>query len=272
MRLVIVTRSNHDAAHSTEFGYKFRGRIWRILDGTEYDYRHGQGEPPGFVTSCPRPYGDVQEGERRFLMVASPDEELLGYIQDDLEKNPILNIGEWSLDVESVHPRRIDVGDPGSRGKLETATGVLVSFPSHRLEEYGLTEHLTDEKIESGQPCFWRQEFGNGLLFKQLEANLDRKHRLFKPDHLPGPSDVPGRLFSNYEFLKTFATPKRLAESTEHILILSKWRLGYEIRDQDHRRHLNLVLNCGLGERNPIGLGFVDKVDTQLGVGLGGGS
>lgn len=271
MRLIVSTRSNLDASHSTEFGYKLRGRIWRALEETEFDYRHKQDEPPGFVTSCPRPFGDVREGESRFLMIASPDETLLEHIHDNLDDEPTLNIGEWSLDIESIHSRRIDVGELGSRGRLETATGVLVSFPPHKFQELGLTKHLTDEQIESGERCFWRPKFGNGLLFDQLEANLDRKHRLFKPDHLPGPSDVPGRLFDRYELLKTFATPKRLTESVEHTLILSKWRLGYQVRDQDHRRHLNLALECGLGERNPVGLGFVDRADARIGVGLGEG-
>lgn len=270
MRLIISAQSNLDAAHSTEWGYKLRGRIWNALDGTEYSYRHTRDEPPGFVTSCSLPYGDVREGETRIVMIASPDEALLDAIHDDLMNNQTLNLGEWSLNIKSVHPRHIDVGDPGSQGALETVTGVLVSFPPHRFEEYGLTEHLTDEQIESGQRCFWRPEFGNGLLFDQIEANLDRKHRLFKPDHLPGPSDVPGRLFDSSELLKTVATPKRLTASVEHTLILSKWRLGYEVRDQDHRRHLNLALDCGIGERNPIGLGFVDRADARIGTGLGG--
>jgi len=270
MRLIVSTRSNLDAAHSTEWGYKLRGRIYRALEDTEYNYRHELDEPPGFVTSCPRPFGDVREGDRRFIMVASPDETLLDIIHEDLEEDPILNIGEWSLDIEGIRPQQTDVGEPGSANALETATGVLVSFPPHRFDEYGLTEHLTDDQIESGERCFWRPEFGNGLLFNAIEANLDRKHRLFKPDHLPGPSDVPGRLFDSFELLKTFATPKRLTENVEQTLILSKWRLGYEVRNQDHRRHLNLALDCGLGERNPIALGFVDRADARVGAGLGG--
>lgn len=275
MRLIISTRSNLDAAHSTEWGYKLRGRVYEALDGTEYDYVHERDEPPGFVTSCPRPFGDVREGERRFIMLASPDETMLEVIRDNLEDDPVLNIGEWSLDIEYIHSRRFDVGDPGSRNALETVTGVLVSFPSYRIEEYGIDRHLTDEQIESGQRCYWRPKFGMGLFINAIEANLDRKHRLFKPDHLPGPSDVPGQLFDSFKPIKqdvTFVTPVRLTENVEHTLVLSKWRLGYEVRDQDHRRHLNLALDCGIGERNPLGLGFVERVDAKVGDGLGGSS
>jgi CRISPR-associated endoribonuclease Cas6 len=40
--------------------------------------------------------------------------------------------------------------------------------------------------------------------------------------------------------------------------VLSKWRFEYNVRDDDHRRHLNLALDVGLGERNALGLGFVN--------------
>lgn len=268
MRLIIATRSNHDAAHSTEWGYKLRGRIWDALAGTEFDHRHRTDEPPGFVTSCPIPFGDVREGERRIVMISSPDERLVACLNDDIESDPTINTGEWSLDVESTHRRAVDVGEPASTGALETVTGVLVSFPPNKFDEYGITQHLTESQIESGQRSFWKREYGTGLFLDAIEANLDRKHRLFKPDHLAGPSDVPGQLFGSVELLKTFPTQWRLAQDTKHTLILSKWRLGYEVRDQDHRRHLNLALDCGIGERNPIGLGFVDPADRQVGSGL----
>jgi CRISPR-associated endoribonuclease Cas6 len=268
VRILINTVSTVDAVRSPEWGHKLRGRIWGALDGTEYNYRHELDEPPGFVTSSPLPYGDVREGEKRVVLIASPDEGLLDHVADDLEDDPTLHVGEWSLAVLSVHRRRVDVGDPGTRGALETVTGVFVSFPPRKFEELGLDRHLTDEQMNSGERCFWRREYGNGILFDALESNLDRKHRLFKPDHLAGPSDVPGRLFERYELLKTYPRPVTLTEGVEHTLIMSKWRLGFEVRDQDHRRHLNLALSCGLGERNALGLGFVDLADAPIGAGV----
>jgi CRISPR-associated endoribonuclease Cas6 len=40
--------------------------------------------------------------------------------------------------------------------------------------------------------------------------------------------------------------------------VLSKWRFGYEVRDDDHRRHLNLALDTGIGGRNALGFGFLN--------------
>jgi len=43
--------------------------------------------------------------------------------------------------------------------------------------------------------------------------------------------------------------------------VLSKWRFGYTVQDEHHRRHLNLALDTGLGERNSLGLGFINITD-----------
>ena len=98
-------------------------------------------------------------------------------------------------------------------------------------------------------------------LRKQLEDNLDQKHDRFAHDHLPGPSDVDGDLFDGYELIKTFAVPVTVTEGQEMTYVLSKWEFSYTVRDDHHRRHLNLALDCGLGERNSLGLGFVNITD-----------
>ncbi len=100
-------------------------------------------------------------------------------------------------------------------------------------------------------------------LRNQIESNLDKKHGLFLPDYLPGPSDVDGDLFSGYELIKTFAIPVTVTQGERRTFVLSKWRFDYTVRDDDHRRHLNLALDTGLGERNSLGFGFVNLTDTE---------
>jgi CRISPR-associated endoribonuclease Cas6 len=52
-----------------------------------------------------------------------------------------------------------------------------------------------------------------------------------------------------------------VTEGQEMTYVLSKWEFSYTVRDDHHRRHLNLALDCGLGERNSLGLGFVNITD-----------
>jgi CRISPR-associated endoribonuclease Cas6 len=52
-----------------------------------------------------------------------------------------------------------------------------------------------------------------------------------------------------------------VTEGVEETWVLSKWRFEYTVRDDHHRQHLNLALDCGIGERNGLGFGFVNVVD-----------
>jgi len=244
-----------DMAYQNDYHDKLRGRLWRALEDTRYDERHDSGDPPGFSFSNVFPPYDAQEGDDRKLLVASPDEELLANVAADLLEEPELNIGEMPFHVDDVTSLEPDVGEPGTRGTIETGTGLLVRIPPWRCEEYGIDHPGSDTAV------FWRPEHTTNPLRAQLEANLDQKHDLYAHEHLPGPSDVGGDLFDGYELIKTFAVPVTVTEGQEMTYVLSKWKFSYTVRDDNHRRHLNLALDCGLGERNSLGLGFINITD-----------
>ena len=246
-----------DAAYDNAYHHKLRGRIWQALSGTEFDDTHDENDPPGFAYSNPFPPGDLQAGDRRTLLVSSPHEELLTHVATDLQSNPELNVGEMPFHVDDLNGLAPDVGEPGTTGTIETGTGLLVRIPPWRCDEYGIDHPGGDTAV------YWRPEHTTEPLMNQLEANLDKKHGLFGPDYLPGPSDVDGDLFDGYELLKTFAVPVEVTQGEEMTFVLSKWRFSYRVRDDHHRRHLNLALDCGLGERNSLGFGFVNLCESK---------
>lgn len=245
-----------DIAYDNAYHHKLRGRIWQALEGTVYDERHGSGEPPGFAMSNPFPPGDLREGDERKLLVASAEEELLTHVAEDLLENRELNIGEMPFHVDDLSIIDPDVGEPETSGTIETGTGVLVRLYDHHREEYGI-----DAEDADGTPTYWRPEHSMEPFIDAIEDNAQRKHELFAPDYLPGPTDVEAPLFDRYELIKTFAVPVTVTQGVKLKLILSKWRFDYTVRDDDHRRHLNLLLDCGIGGRNGLGLGFINIVD-----------
>lgn len=245
-----------DAAYQNDYHHKLRGRIWDALEGTLYGERHGDGNMTGFSYSNPFPPSDMKQGDDRKLLIASPNEGLLATIANDLLAYPEFNIGEMPFQVHDVDMLEPDVGEPGMRGKIETGTGMLVRIPPWRCDEYGI-DNRGDESV------FWRPEHSTGPLESQLEENLDKKHDQFAHDYLPGPSEDDGKLFDGYELIKTFAVPVTVTEGQKMTYVLSKWRFSYTVRDDHHRRHLNLAFDCGLGERNSLGLGFVNPAEAH---------
>ena len=253
--MLVRLSARANAAYDNAYHHKLRGRIWQALEETKFDEAHDSGDPPGFAYSNPFPPGDMREGDERTLLVSSPHEELLAHVAEDLQEDRELNVGEMPFRVDHLNGIAPDVGEPGTSGVIESGTGLLVRIPPWRCEEYGIDHPGGDTAV------YWRPEHTTEPLMNQLEANLDKKHGLFAPEYLPGPSEVDGDLFDGYELLKTFAVPLEVTQGEELTYVLSKWRFDYTVRDDDHRRHLNLALDCGLGERNSLGLGFVNITD-----------
>jgi CRISPR-associated endoribonuclease Cas6 len=252
MRLLIRLRARRDAAYDNAHHAKLRGRIWNALDETDYASRHDGDEPPGFCFSLVFPPREMQEGDERWLLVAAPEEQLLAHVAQDLQEDRELNVGEMPFRIEDVNAVDPDVGEPGTSGTLESGTGVLVRIPPWQREAYGINDDHGDTAT------FWRPEHTMEPFRTQLRANLDRKHRLFAPDYLPGPTDCEGVLFDEYDLLKTYALPVDVTEGERMTYVVSKWKLGFTVRDDHHRRHLNLALDCGIGERNSLGFGFIN--------------
>lgn len=231
--------------------------MWRALEDSRFDGLHDDGQPPGLCFSNPFPPGDMSEGDKRTLLVAAPERDMLGLIADDLDANRELNIGEMPFEVEDISLLAPDVGEPGTRGVLESGTGVVVRIPPWRCEEY-------DIETDGENATFWEPEHTIEPLKTQLENNLDKKHNSFCPDDLPGPSDRDYDLFDSYELIKTFAIPVTVTQGVEMTYILSKWRFGYEVQDDHHRRHLNLALDTGVGGRNALGFGFLNIDEDSI--------
>ncbi len=198
----------------------------------------------------------MEAGDARTVLVASPEETLLSHVAQDLKQDSELNIGEMPFQVDDLSVIAPDVGEPGTSGTIETGTGVLVRLYDHHREEYGI-----DAEGADGTPTYWRPEHSLEPFTNAIEDNAQLKHEQFAPEYLPGPADVEAPLFDGYELIKTFALPLTVTQGVDREVVLSKWEFDYTVRDDDHRRHLNLLLDCGIGGRNGLGLGFINIVD-----------
>jgi CRISPR-associated endoribonuclease Cas6 len=254
MRLLARLEARMDAAYDNAYHHKLRGRIWNALEGTKFDDLHDQNRPKGFSYSGPFPYGTLREGDERNLLIASAHEELLTHVATNLRREPELNVGEMPFRVTDMSALTPDVGEPGTSGTIETGTGVVVRIPPWRFDDYGIDPDGDDF-------AFWRPEYTVEPFKQQLHDNLDKKHGHYCRDDLPGPTDVDGELFDEYELLKTYALPVTVAEGETQTYVVSKWRFDYRVRNDHHRRHLNLALDAGIGERNSLGFGFCNITD-----------
>lgn len=248
MRILLRLSARADAVYDNAYHHKLRGRIWRALEGTSFEIEHGGSDPVGFAFSNPFPWGDLEEGEQRYLLIASTRDELLAEVGAHLLESPELNIGEMPFEIQDVNPVYPDVGPPGTRGTIRSDTGVLAKVPPQY--QSGDADQNTD--------VFWRPQNGLGAFKNYIQTQLQRRHDRFAPNEVPGPKEVDEPLFTAYDRQKQYALPVTVTTGEEQTFVVNKWEFDYEVRDAAHRYHLNLALDAGLGGRTTLGFGFLN--------------
>lgn len=253
MRLLVRLDAQRDAVYDPEYHHKLRGVIWRYLDDTPFEELHGTDDALPFVFSNPFPVSDISKGNRRNVLIASPHDALIEVLKERIEQGDEFNIGELPFEVADTTSFSADVGEPGTTGKLTTASGVYIPLKRDRWDEFGIDPDYNTEEIG------WEPSHSLGLFRQRIRENLTWKHDEIFRDYLDSPEDGDSMLFDDWTRKKVYSVDIPVTTDYEWTFVVSKWDLGYQVRNNDHRRWLNLALDTGLGARNPLGFGFVNN-------------
>jgi len=209
------------------------------------------------------PWGDIDKGDRRYLRIASPRRDVLDTLIDHFGRDRTFDVGQMRFEVTDISGHAPDVGEPGSTGRIDTGTGVFCALSRELAEQHGLDTTEMDAG-ESETDTFWRPKHGMEPLQATIQRSLQRTHERFGDDYYDGPTEVDEPLFNEIEPIKddiTYSIRFQPATAVNRTIILSKWRLGYRVRDDTHRYHLNLALDAGIGQRREHGFGFLNLRD-----------
>lgn len=261
MRIELELEAVADAEYDTAAHHKIRGRIWRALeDSGEYDEVHDTDSGVGFAFSNVFPWGNIEAGDRRYLRIASPRRKVLDDLVSHFQQERAFDVGQMRFEVSDISVHAPQVGEAGSTGRIDTGTGVFCALTRQLAEEHGLdTTKIDDGDAET--KLFWRPKHGLEPLQATIRRSLQRTHEQFGDDYYPGPTEVDEPLFEEIEPIKddvTYAIQFQPATAVDRTVILSKWRLGFRVRDETHRYHLNLALDAGIGQRREHGFGFLN--------------
>ncbi len=261
MRIELALDAIADAAYDVSYHHKLRGRIWRGLsDEDNYAESHETNHGVGFAFSNVFPWGNIEQGDRRYLRIASPRREVLDDLIAHFGRDRTFDIGQMRFKVAEVTGHAPDVGEAGATGRIDTGTGVFCAFNRKLAEEHNL-DTTEMESGESETKMFWRPKHGMGALQKTIQRSLQQTHERYGDEYYDGPMKVNEPLFESIEPIKdevTYSIRFQPATEVNRTVILSKWRLGYRVRDETHRYHLNLALDAGIGQRREHGFGFLN--------------
>lgn len=265
MRIELTLRASADAEYTAAY-HRLRGRIWRALeDAGGYEGVHETDRGVGFAFSNIFPWGPIEEDDHRYLRIASPRREVLDDLIEHFGHNRTFNVGQMRFEVDEITGHAPQVGEPGSTGRLDTGTGVFCALSKQLAKEHG----LDTSKIETGESetkMYWRPEHGMEPLQATIKRSLQRTHEHHGDQYYDGPVEVDEPLFQEIEPIKDdilYPVQFQPATAVNRTVLLSKWNLGYRVRDETHRYHLNLALDAGIGQRREHGFGFVNLREQQ---------
>lgn len=256
MRSIVKLSSAQHCYTPRDYHPKLKGAIWDALPERIVERYHDRRDGPKFVFSNVFPPGEMHEGDTRHVMVASPHDEIIHAFEDGLDSGDEFLVGEMAFQVEHVSSFGTDVGEPGETGTLVTETGVYVRLPQWKHEELGI-----DTEYDADVIGWSLEDHSLGAFLTQVRQNLAFKHDAVFPEYLESPSEET-ELFTSMNPTDNYALDLAVTSRPDthiHTFVVSKWELDYHVRNDDHRRWLNLLLDSGMGWRNSLGLGFVNR-------------
>lgn len=264
MRIELALDAIADAAYDNSAHHNLRGRIWRgFEDKNRYTETHSEDYGIGFAFSNIFPWGEISEGDRRYLRIASPRQAVLDDLVEHFRQNNSFDIGQMRFTVVDISAHAPEVGEPGSTGLIDTATGVFCALDQQLAEKYNLdTSKITEG--ESDTKMFWRPHHGMKPLQEAICRSLQRTHERYGDEYYDGPLEIDEPLFSGLEPIKddvTYSIQFQPATAVDRTVVVSKWRFRYRVRDEAHRYHLNLALDAGVGQRREHGFGFLNLLE-----------
>jgi len=204
---------------------------------------HDSDAVPPWTASDIYPYrNDVSPGDTSWIMFASTEQAVLKAIADEFERRPRFNVGPMQYDVRAARPQHVTVGDIGESGTLMTTSGIVLKVG----ERTGTATYWSREKGDARDRAWGT--FKTNL--RRSIAGTCRQHNIAEPaDSEP--------VFDEYEFLKDFCVDVQFSADWRQPVPMSLWRFHYQIRDELHRRQLELLTATGLGGRTGYGFGCV---------------
>jgi CRISPR-associated endoribonuclease Cas6 len=160
---------------------------------------------------------------------------------------------EYSELFESIIPH-----DPFS---ISTSTPVLI-----RIKKSSLSESINIKY--KYKYIFWRKTLPIHYFINQVTTNLKKKYIQYlgqSDQDIPKfefSEDLPFDIFFNkFRFKKQISTVLYI-NGVSHVVIGSMWE--FELEGAQNNELLKFAMNCGIGERNSLGFGFLNLSNLKI--------
>ncbi|MCW7070552.1 MAG: CRISPR-associated endoribonuclease Cas6 [Methanophagales archaeon] len=237
MRLIIKIEPSEDFSADVVYKHTIQGFIYECLRDVDEDANfHSAKRFKFFCFSDMFPGGDFVEGEAKRFIVSSPNAGLMERLFEGVRAKKDAHIGAHKVRIEEVKKVKVPL-----KNQFISGSPIVLYKDSRRNLYYS-----------------FRRDGDLDFFLARLKDNAVKKYEAFYGEKLTIEDEEP--LFDRLRFNKEVAV-KNVKGGKEFIIIGSVWYLleKFEI-SEEMRRFYWFLMECGLGEKNSMGFGFVNPV------------
>lgn len=256
MRVIVKLEALDDCAYEYEYHHHLQGLIYNLIKGSEYSYLHDKKGYKFFCFSNIFPAMDLKKGDKKTLIVSSPDDLFIKRLEEAFLKNQRnrdkVKVGKMSFTIDNISLLKFRLD--GRDQNLITGTPIVVRMQKDRCKEYSINLDKLYDYV------YWRKEYPLTAFIKQIEDNLIKKYMEFY-NEVPNSNVFP--LIQMLTFRKQISTRLHFEEGTQ-IVIGTAWEFHFRGLSDDQIRFLEFSVDVGFGEMNSRGFGFMNLVSKIL--------
>ncbi|MEM3738551.1 MAG: CRISPR-associated endoribonuclease Cas6 [Thermoplasmata archaeon] len=234
MRILVELLPCCSGAYENLNKHAIQGMIYSQLKGTEFEKYHDSNRFKFFTFSDIFPIGNFEIGKKKNLLISSPNEELMNVLCERFENQKVVHIKDMEFMIGAVKKFRVKLSNKYISGSP------IVLYKDSISNEYFTFQRNKD------------------LIFflTRLKENALKKYSAYFGEQI----EFEGDLFDRLKFRKEVCV-RDFKDGREFIIIGSVWRLleKFSIPDK-YKKFYAFLLDCGLGEKNSLGFGFVNPL------------
>ncbi len=256
LRLLVRLNPELDSPYDNDYHYHLQGLVYSLIREAGRSDVH---ERPGYKFFCFSnifPYRDkFARGIEQELLISSPDPELMFSISRALharmEVKSAVQVGAMAFSISGIEGPFHAKMPLDSVVSVISSTPIIIRIPSWRYSDYGIVSNRPFEN--------WRDSLPLEAFVKQLKDNMEKK---FKEYHglTPGGQSSGDPQFPeivSYRYMKSVSKPITVKGEKQQV-VGSIWEIQFAVEDEERVNMIQFELDCGLGERNSLGFGFVN--------------
>ena len=211
--------------------HTIQGTIYFLLDDTEFSHIHSQNKFKFFTYSDVFPPGDFYPNKEKTLIISSPDRRFIETLYDKINEVSHLYLSDTPFKISSMK-----IFNLKPTGKFETGSPVVIQVDNKKGIYFSFTKK------------------GNIRFFlERLKDNALKKYNAYYEDELEMKED----LFDILQFRKEVAVNIKKQDKS-FIIIGSVWSLLQKKIPRGYGKFYRFILDCGIGEKNSLGFGFLN--------------